>query len=152
MGKPLLWWFIQHHGHHNELKQLMQQTNKQKVQIPIWRKALMPLHNIWMLIYSLSKKIHKTKRKRKKTIATIITYLHEHILRRYINDGYDEYLYEDNGKSSEMMLLWRSNDPSVSFSIIHYHVKKIRFLQSVIVLYNIWVFTLFNAHAIRGGI
>ena len=29
----------------------------------------------------------------------------EHILFRYINDGYDEYLYEDNGKSIQNMLL-----------------------------------------------
>ena len=31
--------------------------------------------------------------------------LFEHILFRYINDGYDEYLYEDNGKSIQNMLL-----------------------------------------------
>ena len=29
----------------------------------------------------------------------------EHILLRYINDGYDEYLYEDNGRSNEILML-----------------------------------------------
>ena len=31
----------------------------------------------------------------------------EHILLRYINDGYDEYLYEDNGRFNEILMLWK---------------------------------------------